>query len=603
MAGALACALSIWAPTRLGAQTITVVANPAFRPTAVLVPHFGYTVAVDAAAGGAVLRELTIPPVTFSGTVRVEGVQPGAREAEAGPFADSVRFDPDGRVSLLVADAAGRPPIVVEAQGSRGATAGRLVVTAASWPVGRALLVTIEPADIYEHGWRASGYGVRDRIRVDDRRAIAFLADTSVRGTVIAVAVGRGAEGRMQTDAATVVVTPRVPEPVPERRTVGKLVLALDPARDEGGNIRAEVLFGLGASEEEAVRALERGAAETPVPSVPPPSLRLTTPSADLGSLLAHALNAARPMVDWERLAGVRALPSAADDHVVRAEDAWYTALVAGQLGVAEVPCAEYALFKSRSDARGRPPAALAPRLGASGPYLWVSDSAGSAGAAAQVQRGYACYRATRDSAWLAAEGRVLARLAGGDEDARPLDAAGLEAAAMRLAPPVDTGRAAWRWASDVAAQGLRVTYGRLPFREEGSGQSLRAVGALLEVVARGVFGVEERLDEVVVAPRLGGIADAETWRLDGWRIRGDSLSVQYRPADRSATIRLRALTRRRVVVQFPWLAPTSCARVRRGAQPPEALSLIQLADGSAFVDLRAYWESAELTVSAEPCR
>ena len=87
-------------------QNITVVGVPGFRPTAVLLPHFQFWVAVDTAAGGVVLQDLTINPVTFTGWVRIEGIQPGAREPEHAPFPDSVRFAADGRVTLLVADSA-----------------------------------------------------------------------------------------------------------------------------------------------------------------------------------------------------------------------------------------------------------------------------------------------------------------------------------------------------------------------------------------------------------------------------------------------------------------------------------------------------------------
>src|SRR3972149_1087531 len=109
---------------RLEAQAITVVATRAFRPTAVMAPHLGYVVVVDSAAGGLVLSDLTIPPVTFTGTVTIEGIQPGARAPETPAFADTVRFEGDGRVTLLVADRAGRPPLVVETFGSRSAAAG-----------------------------------------------------------------------------------------------------------------------------------------------------------------------------------------------------------------------------------------------------------------------------------------------------------------------------------------------------------------------------------------------------------------------------------------------------------------------------------------------
>ncbi len=594
---------------RLGAQgapPITVVGTRAFRPTAVMAPHLGYVVVVDSAAGGLVLSDLTIPPVTFTGTVAIEGIQPGAREPEVRPYADTVRFEGDGRVTLLVADRAGRPPLVVETFGSRSAAAGRIVITAPQWPLGRALLVTIEPADLYEQHWRASGYGIRDRIRVDDRRNIAFFADSTALNTTVAIGLGGGARGRIQTDATSIVLVQQFGEAVGrERRTVGKLVLAIDPTRDAAGTARAEILLGLGASEEDAVQAMQIGAAEPPVPALAPPSLRVVTPSPDVGVLLAHVLNAARPMFDWDRLAGESALPSAADDPGVRAAAAWYTAQVALQLGAAAASCSEYRLFKRYADAAGHPPAVLAQRLGARGRYLWTGDS--SAGtpdqaAAGQLLRGFACYRATRDSAWITAEGSTLRRLAGGSDEAPPFGTAELDAAAARLAPPVDTGAIAWRWLTDVSAQGIQATYGRLPWSPEGSGLSLHAAGAVLDALGRGLFGVDERFDHITIAPHLDGIADTQTWRLDGWPLTGDSLSVSYRPADRAATIRIAALTRRRLVLRFPWLSSGACVTARRGVQPTETLMLVELADGSAYVDVRGAWDPAVLTVAAGGC-
>ena len=93
---------------------------PGFRPTAVLLPHFQFWVAVDTAAGGVVLRDLTINPVTFTGWVRIEGIQLGAREPENAPFPDSVRFGADGRVTLLMADSAVGAPLQIEPQGIPG---------------------------------------------------------------------------------------------------------------------------------------------------------------------------------------------------------------------------------------------------------------------------------------------------------------------------------------------------------------------------------------------------------------------------------------------------------------------------------------------------
>jgi hypothetical protein len=589
-----------------GAPPITVVGTSAFRSTAVMTPHLGFLVLVDSAAGGLALSDLTIPPVTFSGTVTIEGIQPGARAPETRPFADTVRFDGDGRVTLLVADRAGRPPMVVETFGSRSAAAGRLVVSAPGWPLERALLVTIEPADLYEQHWRSAGYGVRDRIRVDDRRNIAFFADPTIQNMVVAVGLGRGVRGRIQTDATTIVLLHEFGEAVGrERRTVGKLVLAIDPVRDAAGTAHADILFGLGASEEDAVQAMQIGAAEPPLPAVAPPSLRVVTPSPDVGVLLAHVLNAARPMLDWDRIAGVRALPSAADDPTVRAADAWFTAQVALHLGLSGAACPEYGLFKQNADAAGRPPTALAHRLAARGGYLWTGDStAGTAAeaAAGQLLRGFLCYRATRDSTWIAAEGTALRRLAGESEEAPPFGAAELDLAAAALAPPVDTGAAAWRWLAGTAHEGIRTSYGRLPAGPERSGLSLRAAGALLDLIGRGLFGIDERLDHIDVAPHIDGINDSHPWRLDGWPLAGDSLGISYRPADRAVTIRIGALTRRRLVLRFPWLAPGSCVTARRGVQPAETLPLVAMADGSAYVDVRGAWDPAEIAVTARAC-
>ena len=210
------------------APDITVVANPALRPTAVLLPHFQFWVAVDTAAGGLVLRDLTINPVTFTGWVRIEGIQPGSREAERRMFADSVRFSADGRVALLVSDSATRAPITIEPVGVRGAAAGKLVVTASHWPVGRAFLVTIDPADLYEQRWRSVGYGVRDRLRIDDARHMVFLQDSSVARTVIAIGFGQGVGGAIRLEQTSIVLRSQFgAETGRERRNLARLVLSL----------------------------------------------------------------------------------------------------------------------------------------------------------------------------------------------------------------------------------------------------------------------------------------------------------------------------------------------------------------------------------------
>jgi hypothetical protein len=109
-------------------------------------------------------------------------------------------------------------------------------------------------------------------------------------------------------------------------------------------------------------------------------------------------------------------------------------------------------------------------------------------------------------------------------------------------------------------------------------------------------------VDEVDVAPHLDGIADDFTWRLTGWRIAGDSLDVTYRPADRAATLRLAAFHRTRFVLRFPWLSGASCVEIRRGGAPVERLLLVQLVDGSAYVDVRGGFAPAEIRISASAC-
>jgi hypothetical protein len=148
----------------------------------------------------------------------------------------------------------------------------------------------------------------------------------------------------------------------------------------------------------------------------------------------------------------------------------------------------------------------------------------------------------------------------------------------------------------------LRVNYGRPGERGDNNGLFQFSAGAYLDLVARGLFGVDEHVDEVDVAPHLDGIADDFTWRLTGWRIAGDSLDVTYRPADRAATLRLAAFHRTRFVLRFPWLSGNSCVEIRRGAAPVERLLLVQLVDGSAYVDVRGGFAPAEIRISANAC-
>jgi hypothetical protein len=743
---------------------ITVVATPALRPTAVLLSHVGFTVAVDTAAGGLVLRDLSVPPVTFAGTLRIEGLTPGARAPERAGFADSVRFSPDGGVTLLIADAGSRGTILVEPIGSRAASGGRLAISAANWPLARVMVATLDPADLHETLFRSVGYGVRDRIRVDDRRGLAFLSDSTARGTVVAIGLGRGTRGRIQTDVTSIVVERRFGvETGRERRQVGKLLIILEPARDEEGRARAELVFGVGAGEEEAAAQAAAAAAEQPVVRAPA-SLGISVPSAELSLALSHVLGSARAMLDFDRLGGVRAIPAGASDPVARGREGFYGALVAAQLGEADAVCGQYVLMKRAAPARGLPRTAVAMRLGAQGRYLWAEEPRGELGGDGlpyHLLTGYACHLATRDSVWLASElealralGRMLvesdrdgdglieARSDGTWAGLSPLasdtsyasedpyvnavaaaaldrlaeleEAAGgpgagratpwpaaarrirealpllwrlenewfafhalpdnsrswdrphlmavdalawgqvanqdqLSAAVAQLSrprwwnagtasflpvpagtdwPAADPGavlstipaldfralsallqhggaegrRTAFQRLHQKAVRLVQVSYGRPGPREGANGLSMATAGALLDLVLGGLFGVEERLDVIQIAPRLGGIADDQEWRLSGWRVLGDTLALSYRPADRAATIRLTAARRRRLGLRFPWLTESSCVSVRRGAGAPEQLTLVALADGAFYVDVRAGFDPAELRVTGAPC-
>ena len=758
------------APCVVEAQTapdITVAATSAFRPTAVLLPHVQFWVAVDSAAGGVVLRDVTINPVTFTGWIRIEGIQPGARAAETAPFADSVRFSADGRVTLLVADSATRSPLAIEVQGDTAATAGKLVITAPRWPFGRLVLVTIDPADLYEHRWRSVGYGVRDRVLVDDARHIVFLRDSTVANTVIAIAPGRGTRAAIRTETTSLVLGTEAGGR--ERRTVGRLVLALEPTRDAAGPLRLELVFGRGDSEDDAADALALAIGDAPAPYTPP-GLRLATPSANLPVLLAHVLAAARPMLHYDRIAGYRNVPAGSYTFLAAFDrDGWYGATTALQLGDPEVVCSEYGLMKRYAAPSGAQRHEIWNRLGARGRYVWTDEWGGRWMADKdpyQILKGYACYRATRDTAWLGVELpnlRHIARFVLGteyradglvegvsygtysemsplsrsdepyltedpyvnalaayaldrlaeleDEASWRLPAAGLGdsaaawrdgAARIRAAlptlwrppmgwfayhvradsagswdhfhlQPVDalifgavadtavqaamvrtllrpewwdarnrgfyavpsddswfdrggywTGwgwhimdfkaleavfrygtaaqrRIAWQRLDEEAARIVRVNYGRPGERGDNNGLFMFSVGSFLDLLARGLFGVDEHLDQLVVAPNVDGIADDSTWRLEGWKTSRDSLSVAYRPADRSATIALAAARHTRLVVRFPWLGPGSCARLRRGSDL-ERPELTFRSDGSAYLDLRGFYEPALLTLSGRAC-
>jgi hypothetical protein len=737
----------------------------------VLLPHFQFQVAVDSAAGGVVFRDVTINPVTFTGWVRVEGSQPGERAPEARRFSDSVRFSSDGRVTLLVADSATGAPLEVEAQGDTGAAAGKIVIRSSRWPLTRSVLVTIDPADLYEHRWRSVGYGVRDRIRVDDARHMAFLHDTTVANTVIAVAPGRGTRAAILTETTSIVLTSAFGDAVGrERRAVGRLVLALEPARDTTGRMKAEVVFGLGATENDAARALAHAIADEPAPH-PAAGPRIRTPSPDVGILLAHVLAAAQPMLRYDRVSTFRNMPAGSYTFLAAFDrDGWYGATTALQLRDPEVVCSEYGLMKQYADPSGAQRHEIWNRLGAQGRHVWTDDWGGrwmGDKDAYEILKGYACYRATRDTAWLGSELRYLRRIAryvlrtdrrndglvagvsyGTYSEMSPLSAAdqvyltedpyvnaltayaldrlaeledeanwrlpaaglsdsamawrdaaariraalprlwrpqmgwftyhamadsarswdhyhlqpidalvfgavadtAIQAAMVRtvlrpewwdarnhgfFAVPSDdpwfsregywTGwgwhimdfkaleavfrygsagqrRTAWERLGAEASRVIRVNYGRPGERGDNNGLFMFSAGSFLDLLARGLFGVDEHLDSLEVAPHVDGVADDSTWRLDGWRISGDSLSVAYRPAARAATIGLGAGRRTRLVLRFPWLAEGGCAELRRGATPVEHPSLTFRTDGSAYLDLRGFYEPATLIVSASPC-
>ncbi len=758
-------------PAQAQAPDIAVVATRAFRPTAVLLPHLQFWVAVDSSAGGVVLRDVTINPVTFTGWVRVEGFQPGEREPEVAAFPDSVRFHADGRVTLLVADSAIGSPLMVEPQGDTAAAAGKLVITAARWPYGRLILVTIDPADLYEHRWRSVGFGVRDRIRVDDSRHVAFLQDTSIAHTVIAVAPGRGTDAAIRTETTSIVVTTNFGGAVGrERREVGRLVLALQPARDSAGGIRAEVVFGRGTTEDDAVGAVAQAIADDPAPHLAT-GPRVATPTPDVATLLAHVLATAQPMLRYDRIATFRNMPAGSYTFLAAFDrDGWYGATTALQLRDAEVVCSEYALMKQYADPSGAQRHEIWNRLGAQGRYVWT-DAWGGHGVGDkdpyEILKGYACYRAQRDTAWLAAELPNLRRIARyilasdrngnglieGISDATysemsPLSADGqsyrsedpyvnalaaytldrlaeLEDEASRRLPGAQLGDSAplWRAAasriraalpalwrpamgwftyhamadsarswdhyhlqavdalvfggvSDTAIQGamvrnllrpawwdarnrgffavpsddpwfnregywtgwdwhildfkameavfrygsaadrleawrrlqaevsriIRVNYGRPGERGDNNGLFMFSSGSYLDLLMRGLFGMDEHLGAIVVAPNLDGIADDFTWRLDGWRTSGDSIGIAYRPADRAATIRLGASHLTRLVLRFPWLAPGDCLEVARGNAPVERSRLALLPGGLAAVTVPGGADPATLTVSARAC-
>jgi hypothetical protein len=767
IAALTAALLTALPPYRLTAQSIAVVANRAFRPTAVLLPHFQYTLATDSTDGALVLRDVTINPVTFAGLLRIEGVEPLAREAEPRPFPDSARFEADGRIALSLANGAGRPPMSVEVHGSRLGTGARVVVTAPDWPLSRVLLVTIAPADIAEHRWRSVGYGSRDRVRIDDRNGMAFLSDSTTGPTTVAIAIGGGARGRIQSDVATVTVERRYGQDVArEPRQVAALSLIVQPARDESGRARAEILFGLGDDEIEAAQhALAAQGEAAPAPS--PPPLRVTTPSPDVSWLLAHILGAARPMLDYDRIAGLRNMPAGSYTYLAAFDrDGWYGAMTALQLGDAAVVCSEYALMKRYADPSLAQRHEIWNRLGARGRYVWTDEWGGrwmGDKDLYQILKGYACYRATREATWLRSELPTLQRIAAfvratdhdgdgllegasdatysemsplapdstyrtedpyvnalaayaldrlaelddeaarralasaGDAEANRAAAARIRAALPTLwrpekgwfayhalangsrswdhyhlqpvdalvfggvadtaiqrrmvaqllgsswwdqsargfyAVPIDDdwhdlasywrghgwhildfkalhaafaygvpGQRAIAWERLVAEAGriLRVNYGRPGERSDNNGLFMFSAGAYLDLLGRGLFGIEEHLDGIEIAPHVDGIADDQMWRLDGWILGNDTLSLAYRPRDRALTVGLGALQRRRLLFRVPWLSPAACVTVRRGPDT-ERLTPVFLADGSAYLDIRGAFDPAFVTLSARGC-
>jgi hypothetical protein len=627
---ALFTVLSAGPPVHLSAQSIAVVANASFRPTAVLGPHVRYVAAVDSETGQLSVRGLAVPPVAF-GTLRVEGVQPFARVGPPRSFDDTVRFEPDGRVVLLRADERGRPPIAVEVQGARGVPGGRITITASRWPLGRVLLVTITPADIYEMGWASVGFGVRDRIRVDDRLGMAYLQDSTTGRTTVAVGFGRGASGRIQGDLASVVLVRDFGgETGIERRQVGALVFAIDPAHDEEGNAHAELVFGVGDNEAEAAQAARAAGAET-VTAPGAARLQLRTPSADVGLALRHVLAATAWQLDWDLVAGARTMPALAVRPAVRIVDAWRAAPVALHFGDGAAVCGSYRVLRAGTTPASGPHAEVALRLGPNGRYLGAADSAVRGADAGIILLGYACYRASRNASWLAAEmpalvaastrlsrdiadpllPEALRRLAEIDDELvrvsagqRPASGDSLRTFAAELegTRSIVTPNEAWRTVTGEAGRALTRDYGRMAGAADPGGLSLTAAGSFVDAIGRGLFGIDEHLDRVDIMPRLEGLADDQTWEISGWLIGpGDTLALTYRPFDRAAVIRIAAARRWRLGLRFPWLTPTSCVTARRAGEI-ERMMLVMLNDGTGYVDVRATFDPAQIRVSADAC-
>jgi hypothetical protein len=158
--------------------------------------------------------------------------------------------------------------------------------------------------------------------------------------------------------------------------------------------------------------------------------------------------------------------------------------------------------------------------------------------------------------------------------------------------------RLAWERLEQEVARIVRVNMGRPGERGDNNGLFMFSAGAYLDMLARGLFGVDERLDRILVAPNVDGIADDFTWRLDGWRLAEDSLAVSYRPSERAAVVRLGALTRRRLAFRFPWFGAGGCVTTRRGAVEERLVPVLQ-ADGASYVDLRGAFDPAEVRIAA----
>jgi hypothetical protein len=436
-----------------------VIAAPGFRARPIQQHQLTFQVAVDSAAGGVVARRLALGAFTLTGTVRVDGIAPFARDTDRPGYSDSARFESDGRVMLVVADSAARGPIVVEPRGIAGANAGRLLLSATGWPANRVLVVTLEPLDLFVTESRR-GYGTRDRVRIDDVRGVAYVSDSAAPPAVIAIGMGRGARGRVQTELTDIVLerdyggaTGR------ERRSVNRLVMIVEPDRNDAGDMRAEILFGMGRSEAEAWTAAQSGGLDVPAAAALP---RITTPDPSVALALAHLVGAAA----WTGSA-----PAVAADTALGGAELWR---------------------RITSDAR-----------------------------------------------------QLINR---------------------------DYGRS-----DSVAPDAAR-------FRSR---------------VLHGLFGIEEASDRIRIAPRLDGAADDFTWRIEGWRLGSDTLSLRYRPADRRASLVVGALRRVRLEFRFPWLDAASCVTARRGPDAPERLGLVMTSDGSGYVDLRAAFEPAVVSIAA----